>query len=547
MLKFRQWFFSCVLLVFFALFISPAWADLYEVGPGKSNTNVNDVAWEDIAAGDTVLIYYREEPYREKFAIVRTGTENSPIVVMGVLGPNGERPILDARDATTRRTNPHENEDRNIIKIENNASYIVIANLRLTSARPGSNYTNSSGNRGSYRTNASCIYVQNGSHMLFRNNVFHNSGNGFFTAGSTSDVVLEHNHYYENGIVGSIYEHNNYTSTDGILFQYNRFGALCDGCSGNSLKDRSAGTVIRYNWVESTNRMLDLVESGGRSGDPDYHQTHVYGNVIIDDGSGNNFMVHYGGDNGGTDGYRKGTLYFYNNTCITTRSGTEMIIRGSTDDEHVEFVNNIVYASNGTPRILGNAGSMNAYNNWFVSGYDPGSGFSDEGGNITGSDPGFVDFDNQDFRLESTSPALNGGMDITNEDGFLPVEYEYISHQLGGPKVWEGEWDMGAFEFVTGGGPVHNSWAYDQSLRYGQNVTRSDNVININYSLPKAGVISLDVFNSLGRHVRTLVSGSKAAGDYTAVWNTQSFPAGTYYSTLKAGPVEITKKAILMK
>ncbi|MFC1585613.1 polysaccharide-degrading enzyme [Fibrobacterota bacterium] len=547
MIKFRLWFLSCLLFSFCTLITSPAWADLYEVGPGKSLSNVNDVPWEDISGGDTVLIYYRSDPYREKFAINNSGSENNPLVIMGVLGPNGERPVLDARNASARPGVPYNNQDRCIIKLQNTPQYVVIANLELTSARPGNSYTTSSGGSGQYRTNASAVYVETGRHLLFRNMVFKDCGNGFFSTGSSEDIVVEHSHFYENGIVGSIYEHNNYTSSNGILFQYNRFGALCDGCSGNSLKDRSAGTVVRYNWIESTNRMLDLVESGGRAGDPAYHETHVYGNIIIDDGSGNNFMVHYGGDNGGTSGYRKGTLYFYNNTCITTRSGTEMIIRGSTDDEHVEFVNNIVYASRGTPRILGNAGSMNAYNNWFVSGYDPGSGFSDEGGNVTGSDPGFVDFDAQDFRLQDDSPALNGGVDVTGLDGFQPLEYEYVSHQLGQPKRWEDAPDMGALEYVRTGGPVHNTWAFQQSLRFQQNISRSENVININYSLPKHGLVSLDVYNSLGRHVKTLVNSSMSAGNYTAVWNTQHFPAGTYYSTLKAGPVEVTKKAILMK
>jgi len=38
----------------------------YEVGPGKPYANVGDVPLEALSAGDTVLIYYRATPYKEK-------------------------------------------------------------------------------------------------------------------------------------------------------------------------------------------------------------------------------------------------------------------------------------------------------------------------------------------------------------------------------------------------------------------------------------------------------------------------------------------------
>ena len=45
-------------------------ATTYEVGPGKPLANVGDVPWESLDAGDTVLIYYRATPYKEKFVLV---------------------------------------------------------------------------------------------------------------------------------------------------------------------------------------------------------------------------------------------------------------------------------------------------------------------------------------------------------------------------------------------------------------------------------------------------------------------------------------------
>ena len=67
--------------------------------------------------------------------------------------------------------------------------------------------------------------------------------------------------------------------------------------------------------------------------DPRYRETHVYGNILIEpDGAGNSQIVHYGGDSGTTEEYRKGDLYFYNNTVISTRSGNTTLVRLSTPD-----------------------------------------------------------------------------------------------------------------------------------------------------------------------------------------------------------------------
>jgi hypothetical protein len=46
-----------------------------------------------------------------------------------------------------------------------------------------------------------------------------------------------------------------------MVYQFNHFGPLRANCPGNNLKDRSAGTVIRYNWIEGGNRQLDLVDA----------------------------------------------------------------------------------------------------------------------------------------------------------------------------------------------------------------------------------------------------------------------------------------------
>ncbi|PYQ18089.1 MAG: polysaccharide-degrading enzyme, partial [Acidobacteria bacterium] len=292
-----------------------AHAFTYEVGPGKTYANVGDVPWESLAAGDTVLIYYRATAYKEKFVLARVGTPSAPITVRGVPGPNGELPILDGNGATTRAQLDYYSRSRGVIKIGGSTvpfadgitvmpQWITIESLDIRSARPPYSFTGPSGAVESYPNNASTIYLEFGENITVRNCILHDSGNGFFAYSSdtiaTRNVLVEGNYIYDNGNDGSIYEHNNYTEVLGITFQYNHFGPLRAGAGGNNLKDRSAGLVVRYNWIDGGNRQLDLVHAEDSSilrNDPSYRTTFVYGNVILEHpNSGNNDIVLYGED-----------------------------------------------------------------------------------------------------------------------------------------------------------------------------------------------------------------------------------------------------------
>ena len=195
-------------------------------------------------------------------------------------------------------------------------------------ARPPYGFTNDAGAGGSYAANAAPIYVEKAEHLVIRNCELHDGGNGLFAASSgttvSREILVEGNFVHDNGNAASAYEHNSYTAAIGIVFQFNRYGPPTAGTSGNGLKDRSAGLVVRYNWIEGGNRRLDLVDAEDSSvieSDPAYRATHVEGNVLIEpEGAGNRQIVHYGGDSGNTAGCRKGTLSFHNNTVFSRRT-----------------------------------------------------------------------------------------------------------------------------------------------------------------------------------------------------------------------------------
>ncbi len=458
---------ACALFVFHPSV--KAQATVYEVGPGKPYASIGLVPWESLQAGDTVLIYWRSTPYNEKFVLCRQGTSAAPITVRGVPGANGELPILDGNGATTRPQLNYWNQNRGVIKIggantppDTTPQYIVIENLDIRSARPPYTYTATNGAVQTYLNNASAIYIEKAENIIVRNCIMHDCGNGFFVASSDSlasrNILVEGCYIYDNGISGSLFEHNNYTAAIGITFQYNRFGPLRTGCPGNNFKDRSAGLVVRYNWIEGGNRQLDLVDGEDSSlirNDPRYRETFVYGNVLIEpDAAGNRQITHYGGDSGTTANYRKGTLYFYNNTIISTRTDRTTLFRLSTNSETCDFRNNIAYvtAAGNTLALVDADGVLNLTHNWFKPGYISTFGtltgtINNDGTSVTGSSPGFVNEAAQDYKLTALSNCINNGTTLhPNAVAANNVTRQYVKHQAGQDRVASGAFDIGAYE-----------------------------------------------------------------------------------------------------
>ena len=69
----------------------------------------------------------------------------------------------------------------------------------------------------------------------------------------------------------------------------------------------------------------------------------------------------------------------------------------------------------------------------------------------------------------------------------------------------------------------------------------------INFSVPKEEFVTLNVYNSIGQQVATLVNESKTAGTYRVDFNAANLSSGIYFYKITAGNFTETKKMILMK
>ncbi len=344
------------------------------VGPGQTYASLGDAPFESLARGDTVRIFWREQPYHEKLMISGIGTEYAPIRVCGVPGPQGQLPVIDGQDATTRPLLdfPFDGHQvRGLVIIghrhsepwENTPSYIVLEGLEVRNASPPFTFTDRSGKKLAYSNIAAGIFVERASHLTIRGCTVTANNTGMFigTGGGdvalTRDVLIEKNFIHDNGSLADYYEHNVYNEASNVTYQFNHFGPPRGGTKGilgANIKERSAGVVIRYNWIEDGAHIMDIVDAQESKDStrsmPSFHSTYVYGNVIIRGTTPAGSMIHYGGDSEVYEDYRKGTLFFYDNTVVVKNQSYPPYARTpvfelSTNDEHLDSRDNVYFST----------------------------------------------------------------------------------------------------------------------------------------------------------------------------------------------------------
>jgi hypothetical protein len=447
----------------------------YQVGPGKAYTTLDAVPWESLKAGDTVRIFYSSTPYKGKFAIFGQGTASAPIRVCGVRGANNERPIIEGNGATSRTqlaslisndaTYRAIHEDRTLILLKGDATnytsypqYVQIDGLNIRNAYPGNSYTNTAGQAATYGDAfSSCIWIDRGQNITIADNeisgcpmaIFSKSlDDGDFAV--TKHIRIAGNYMWGAGFPAEVHEHTTYTESSDIVIEFNTYGALRSGAEGNSIKDRSAGTVVRYNRILDGAHAIDLVEAedfpATATALASYRSTFVYGNLISKDGDLGSF-IHYGGDhygsaagaNWGEPLFRKGTLYFFNNTVYATSSSTTArLFQLATTEEKAEVWNNVfVFAANITNRNLrqtsdlnGSAwtpgGIVNLGKNWISSGWSD----SDQYHTVTG-------------QLNGTANLISGATSPLDMTTFVPLAGSaVVDAGVAGPSAASG-YDVG--------------------------------------------------------------------------------------------------------
>jgi len=133
-------------------------------------------------------------------------------------------------------------------------------------------------------------------------------------------------------------------------------------------------------------------------------------------------------------------------------------VRLSTSSETCDARNHLVHlpAASGTSlSLMDTDGVLRFGHNWVEPGYRISFGtfsgtVTDDGTNLTGTSPGFVNEAAQDFRLGAASACRDAGAPL--DSSVLPdhaLLWEYVAHQGAAPRPEDAILDIGAYEFCA--------------------------------------------------------------------------------------------------
>jgi hypothetical protein len=141
-----------------------------------------------------------------------------------------------------------------------------------------------------------------------------------------------------------------------------------------------------------------------------------------------------------------------------------------------------------------------------------------------------------DLKDENALPAASGSFQVALDAPNTPHYYKVI---------------MGTKDFAekeSGGIPL-------QPVAYalGQNYPNPFNPsTTIRYSLAKRSDVLLEIYNTIGQHVRTLFNGSQMTGEYSIVWdgtndNGGHVASGIYFYRLRTGEFTAVRKLAMIR
>lgn len=156
-------------------------------------------------------------------------------------------------------------------------------------------------------------------------------------------------------------------------------------------------------------------------------------------------------------------------------------------------------------------------------------------------------FSNGNWTPMSGSPALTGGnftYPNLTDVFFTPTTYVGAFAQ---GSDWTATWSQFSPETYTIGIKQIAS-EVPQAFTLKQNYPNPFNPsTKINFSLPKAGIVTLKVYDITGKEVANLVNQNLSVGTYEYDFNASNLTSGIYFYTLKTGNFTETKKMMLVK
>ncbi len=416
---------------------SAAFATVYSV----SSISQFKVALSAANAGDEIDVQYGVYQVATaddcKHWFTRSGTVGSPIHIVGLAGPNGEKPVFDATGTPI---------ERGLFYVWDYCSNYVIENLEIRNSR-GLNVKSN---------NAAAAYIL-GTNITFRNCYSHHNDNGWFSTTNAVNTVLEYCETAYNGKPkGSSGDmtHNHYMASQSLTI---RGCYIHDSTEGQNFKSRATGVVFEYNWVENAASYEWELASNNKG------NSLLIGNVIIKrPGNGNRRIVQL--SDGTVADATSGTLTLINNTIISSGGSDAYVTSINVATANAVLYNNVFAGPSTVLLSWSGSGSVSGSNNWMPAGTTVPAGVT---GSLFGTTPGFVDQAGKDFHLLGWSTLRNSGLnapqwlDWSSTWQVRVPDKEYVAAAQTRTRLADATLDIGAFEGPLWPGDINNDGSVD--------------------------------------------------------------------------------------
>lgn len=271
----------------------------------------------------------------------------------------------------------------------------------------------------------------------------------------------------------------------------------------------------------------------------------VFNNLLIRAGLGPNWSdptyhcgMHF---SAGHEEVNNTNIYLYNNTLYECgfsgsffpgESGTLLFTPESISMSTVYHLSNNIIFSKGEPYIAGESADLpqdNYLNCWYGDGSAPAWDMA-----AINVNPNFVNESSNDLRLKESSPCINNGLDIST----------VVKRDLLGYLRPNGAFDLGVYEYNPSTS-FNNHHEFQNIITIYLNPFSESTKINYQLSIPRR--VKIDIYNSLGSKITTLVDEWKEAGNQSATFDADNLPQGMYYYTIRIGERTESGKLLLYK
>ncbi|MBI3829525.1 MAG: right-handed parallel beta-helix repeat-containing protein [Planctomycetes bacterium] len=405
----------------------PVTGNVIQVGPTRPcKTIASGVAKAN--AGSTVVV----DPgtYNECLKVRGAGTAVAPIRILGVSGPNGERPLIDGSGVVLSGVGP---TPRALMQVE--GEHVIVENLEFKNARNGNNGAGIRLNGSTFATVRNCkiTYCDMG-----------------IQGGDKETALIERSEVAFNGTKDyDGYSHNFYMVGNAVVL---RECYVHDSLFGQNYKSRAHYNELWYNYIcDSEEGEIGLIDDK-ETEQPNSNGVLV-GNVVVSKVRGGNRnaskYIDFGTDTGKK---HDGTLYCFHNTFI---AGTPRItfVSLSTPDVKAVLTNNVFW---GSDKIAAGKGTdIKGTNNLFDAGGNPPGGVTNS---VKVGDAGWADLAKRDFHLRPGSACINAGapadqlvyMDGKGQKFTAVADRQPLPPLNDEPRAKNGAPDAGAYELSDG-------------------------------------------------------------------------------------------------